>query len=226
MRRGGPSGPPFLVVQRGSDPGYAVEWGMGDPGRAADSPLPSRTSGDERAVASALEGVIQRYRRMILHAGRRHGLLDEDVDEVLQEVRVRLWQAQRSPETIGAVGSSYVYQTAVSAAVDMLRRRRRSAHAGAEMTQEVPASQASVLPSPAANAEGHELEVRIFAEVDRLIDTRRAVVRMFLAGYGRQEIAAALGWDETRVRNLLHRGLSDLRTRLTALGISPAEASE
>jgi RNA polymerase sigma-70 factor (ECF subfamily) len=198
---------------------------MGDFEPAADHPLRPRTSGEERAFAGALEGVIQRFRRMILHAGRRHGLRDDDVDEVLQEVRVRLWQAQKSPETIGAVGSSYVYHTAVSAAVDILRRRRAT-RTGAEKVHEVPANQPSVLPSPSANAEEHELEERIFAAVDGLIDTRRAVVRMYLAGYGRQEIAAALGWDETRVRNLLHRGLIDLRTRLTSLGIGPVEVSD
>lgn len=198
---------------------------MGDPGPAADVPVRPRTSGEERAVAGALEGVIQRFQRLILHAGRRHGLRDEDVDEVLQEVRVRLWRAQRSPETIGAVGSSYVYHTAVAAAVDIFRRRR-AYRTGAEIVEEVSINQPTTSPGPAADAEGHELEERIFAAVDSLLDSRRTVVRMYLAGYGRQEIAAALSWDETRVRNLLHRGLADLRERLLTLGIGPAEWSQ
>lgn len=202
-----------------------VQWGMGASRSASDVPIRPRTSGEEQAVAGALEGVIRRFRQMILHAGRRHGLQDDDVDEVLQEVRVRIWQALGSPETIRSVGSSYVYHTAVSSAVDILRRRRAS-RMGTEIVQEIPASQPSVTPSPAASVEERELEARIFAAVDGLIDSRRAVVRMYLAGYARQEIAAALSWDETRVRNLLHRGLGDLRTRLAALGIGPAEASE
>lgn len=194
---------------------------MGDPRLAADASVRPRASGEERAVAVALEGAIQRFRRLILHAGRRHGLRDDDVDEVLQEVRVRLWRAQRSPETIGALRSSYVYRTAVAAAVDIFRRRR-SARTGAEVMQEVSIHQPSSTPGPATDAEGHELEERIFAAVDTLLDSRRTVVRMHLAGYGRQEIAAALSWDETRVRNLLHRGLTDLRERLLTLGIGPA----
>jgi RNA polymerase sigma-70 factor (ECF subfamily) len=42
---------------------------------------------------------------------------------------------------------------------------------------------------------------------------------MHLAGYPRQEIADLLGWSEAKTRNLLYRGLDDLRSRLTARGI-------
>ena len=68
-----------------------------------------------------------------------------------------------------------------------------------------------------------EAETR--AEVDRavasLVASRRPVVRMYLAGYSREEIAQLLGWTEAKTRNLLYRGLADLRERLTARGIHP-----
>ena len=48
---------------------------------------------------------------------------------------------------------------------------------------------------------------------------RREVVRMYLAGYGREEIGALLGWTEAKTRNLLYRGLENLRQSLTAKGI-------
>ena len=44
-------------------------------------------------------------------------------------------------------------------------------------------------------------------------------VRMHLAGYPREEIAKLMGWTEAKTRNLLYRGLADLRERLTAEGI-------
>ena len=44
---------------------------------------------------------------------------------------------------------------------------------------------------------------------------------MYLKGYGREEIAALLGWSEAKTRNLLYRGLDDLRQRLIARGIRP-----
>jgi RNA polymerase sigma-70 factor (ECF subfamily) len=47
------------------------------------------------------------------------------------------------------------------------------------------------------------------------------VVRMHLAGYERHEIADLLGWTEPKTRNLLYRGLSDLRQILESWGIRP-----
>jgi RNA polymerase sigma-70 factor (ECF subfamily) len=57
--------------------------------------------------------------------------------------------------------------------------------------------------------------------VDGLIPARRSVVKMYLAGYGREEIADLLGWTEPKTRNLLYRGLADLREALTEMGIGP-----
>ena len=69
--------------------------------------------------------------------------------------------------------------------------------------------------------DGAELAEQIGEAVGRLPDSRRSVVRMYLAGYGREEIADLLGWTEPKTRNLLYRGLADLRERLTSMGIGP-----
>lgn len=184
-----------------------------------------RSSGEERALGAALEGLLARYRGLLLHVSHGHGLDATDVDALLQEVRIRLWRGHDSPETLEAVGSSYVYQTAVSAAVDLLRRRR-AARTGVEAVAELPDSLASGSAGPAREAIAHDLEEQVFLTVDRLPDARRAVVRMYLAGYGRKEISAVLRWDETRVRNLLHRGLIELRTLLVEQGIGPEAGLE
>jgi RNA polymerase sigma-70 factor (ECF subfamily) len=71
-----------------------------------------------------------------------------------------------------------------------------------------------------------ELQQIVGQAVDELIPARRSVVRMYLAGYGREEIADLLGWTEPKTRNLLYRGLADLRERLTEMGIGPEAMSE
>ena len=38
-------------------------------------------------------------------------------------------------------------------------------------------------------------------------------------GHSREEIARTLGWSESKVRNLLYRGLADVRERLLAEGV-------
>ncbi len=184
-----------------------------------------RSSGEERALSAALEGLLARYRGMLLHVGHGHGLDPSDVDQLLQEVRIRLWRSHDSAETLGIVGSSYIYQTAVSVAVDVLRRRR-AARTGVDRVAELPEALASGSAGPAHDVVAHDLEEQVFRAVGLLPDARRSVVRMYLAGYGRKEIAAALRWDETRVRNLLHRGLTELRALLREQGIGPEAALE
>jgi DNA-directed RNA polymerase specialized sigma24 family protein len=44
-------------------------------------------------------------------------------------------------------------------------------------------------------------------------------VRMHLMGHSREEIARVLGWSEAKTRNLLYRGLADVRERLLAEGV-------
>ena len=46
-------------------------------------------------------------------------------------------------------------------------------------------------------------------------------MRLHLQGYHRDEIAGLLGWSEAKTRNLLYRGLDDLRALLVRQGIGP-----
>ncbi len=57
--------------------------------------------------------------------------------------------------------------------------------------------------------------------VEARAGSRRVVVRLYLAGYKREEIAEMLGWSEPKTRNLLYRGLADLRGALERAGVVP-----
>jgi RNA polymerase sigma-70 factor (ECF subfamily) len=180
-------------------------------------------------LSSTLEAVVANFAAMVRRVGSRHRLSEADVDEVMQEVRIRLWHASQrgersASEQIGQVSASYVYKTAVSAALDILRRRR--AH-GAERAvplddpeREGAAPAAPATAGPDALAEASELAAQVARSIDAIPASRRAVVRMHLAGYPREEIASLMGWSEAKTRNLLYRGLGDLRERLTQLGIT------
>lgn len=173
-------------------------------------------------LSAALEAVIARFATMVRSVGARHRLAESDLDEVLQEVRIRLWRADPAGERIATIGASYVYRTAVSAALDLLRRRRAYA---ADRTDSVDDHFHHLATShhASADAEMQELSDRILDAVNSLHASRRAVVRMYLSGYEREEIAELLGWTEAKTRNLLYRGLADLRTRLTEMGITSGE---
>ncbi len=160
---------------------------------------------------------------MVRRVGLRHGLSDSDVDEVFQEVRIRLWRARGGgegpSEQISAVRSSYLYKTAVSAALDVIRRHRRPREEALDVHDEDPV--VSLVSGPENALASSELAARVDAAIETIAASRRPVVRMYLVGYSREEIAELLGWSEAKTRNLLYRGLADLRERLSEQGIGP-----
>src|SRR3954462_9031928 len=107
-------------------------------------------------LSPALDAVVSRFAGMVRSVGWRHRLSEADVDEVMQQVRIRLWQAQGESEQISRSPASYVYRTAVSAALDLMRRRRTQ-----RVDQTVPLDQPGVaLPGkrdPDADLEYSEL---------------------------------------------------------------------
>jgi RNA polymerase sigma-70 factor (ECF subfamily) len=167
-------------------------------------------------LSQAIERVMQRFRQMVLGVGARHALRGADVDELVQDVRVRIWKGRTTSEEIESLPTSYIYQTAKSAALDMMRRRRREA----ARTDEIGDEAVTAVAGPARAddpASLRELERQVESALAQLVPSRRVVVRMSLAGYERQQIVERLGWSEGKVRNLLSRGMNDLRTHLSAL---------
>jgi RNA polymerase sigma-70 factor (ECF subfamily) len=171
------------------------------------------------SVSVALEAVLARCVRMVRSVGARHGLSEADLDDVVQDVRIRLWRSCTTTEQIERLGTSYVYKAATTAALDLIRRRR--AH-GAELSEFVDDHSNRIAASTAASdeADAHDLEAQVLAALKTLPLSRRTAVRMYLTGYGREEIAGLLGWTEAKTRNLLYRGLDDLRERLNKIGIT------
>lgn len=174
--------------------------------------------GDE--LSGALEEAVASYAAMIRRVGWQHRLADADIDELLQDVRIRIWRARRESEQIRQVTSSYMYRTATSAALDLLRRRRAGRSVAVEPdVLQARADAVTTAVGPADDLAESELAEQVASAVDTIAPARRPVVRMHLAGYSREEIAGLLGWTEARTRNLLYRGLADLRERLAAQGI-------
>src|SRR5438093_6151713 len=79
-------------------------------------------------VSASLEALVARFGRMVRRVGYDHGLTEADVEEVVQEVRIRIWKARA--DMIGELQAAYVHRTAVSAALDIIRRRRSETRFG------------------------------------------------------------------------------------------------
>ncbi|HEX9885326.1 MAG TPA: sigma-70 family RNA polymerase sigma factor [Longimicrobiales bacterium] len=174
-------------------------------------------------MSDRLERVLLAFRLRVRQVGYGHGLRDHDVDELEQEIRIRLWKAGERGENIDALPASYVRKVAVSAATDLLRRRR--ARRVDETTTLAAAEASGALRSEGETPEGLLEHGELASEIDealgRLGPTREPVVRMYLAGYSRHEISDLLRWTEAKTRNLLYRGLGDLREELRKGGVYP-----
>lgn len=154
---------------------------------------------------------------MVRATGARHGVGDEEASALLQEVRIRLWRAHADSEEIGRLPTSYVYRTAITAALDLVRKRRR--HENREPSLDTVPTAALVSRSGSdADVLASDLGAAIMRELNTMVEARRVVVRMHLSGYQREEMTSLLGWSDAKVRNLLYRGLQDLRERLTRVG--------
>jgi RNA polymerase sigma-70 factor (ECF subfamily) len=150
----------------------------------------------EQHLSLALEAAVARFGNMVRQVGRRYRLDESGIDEVMQEVRIRLWRARQAERHDSIDGGDAV------------------------------ATLSAPHPDPHAALEGSELATRVARAIDEIPASRRPAVRMHLAGYPREEIATLMGWTEAKTRNLLYRGLADLRERLTAQGIGWDTAGE
>jgi RNA polymerase sigma factor (sigma-70 family) len=141
------------------------------------------------------------------------------VDDIEQEARVRLRRALRADREISYPGS-YIYKVAVSATIRAIRRA--SARAEEPLPEEHSAGDRTVLQalhsdpgsSPEALAERGAPRRTLRDAVGRLSENRRLAVGLHLQGMTTVEIGDLMGWTEPKARNLVHRGLKDLRREL------------
>ena len=178
---------------------------------APDLPSPP----PDAALSRVLDDVVRRFAGALRGAAVRFRLSPAEIDEAEQEVRIRLWRACGDAENVARLSASYLQRVVNSAALDLIRRRRR-----AERLDPVDALPL-VDPRPAADADAvaESLAALVETALGELVPTRRAVVRLHLEGMERDEIEALLGWSEGKTRNLLYRGLADLRAALVRRGV-------
>ena len=108
--------------------------------------------------------------------------------------------------------------------LDLLRARRRTELDTEAALREGPRA-------PAADRSDTLVErAAISGPVERAMEglapDRRTAVSLWLSGYSWKEVAGLTAWSETRTRNLLYRGLDDLRAALRAMGLEPGASRE
>jgi RNA polymerase sigma factor (sigma-70 family) len=165
---------------------------------------------------SRLAELVRQYARLVRHAiravrGRRGANDSEDIE---QTVYLNLWQQVRREQVIDHP-ASYVYRMAVRETVRAVRRLRADREADSPDPPEVAAEEAS----PEQLAMGAETSRALLEAVRSLQPDRARAVRAHLQGLSVAEIMALYGWSYQKARNLIARGMADLRVALREKGV-------
>ena len=180
---------------------------------------------DEAAIEARWRSLIEDYgrflRRTIVRLCPRH--MGLDFDDIEQEARLRLWNALKNEREI-TNPASYLYRIAATATIDAIRRvkARREEPLGLP-GEDDPASEGPrdfVSLADTVDGADRRLLVRQVEEaLCRLPASRSRAVGLHLQGYTTAEIGQLLEWSEPKARNLVYRGLAELRERLREAGI-------
>ncbi len=195
------------------------------PGRA-ETPLcyPKAQMKDTGPVEARLQSILREYEHLLRHTVDRFcpQHLKSQRDDIEQEARIRLWKALKSGREISHI-TSYVYRVAATATIDAVRKAKSRREELTESTDDesspTASSHNSAAPSPERTAQLREAVACVQQQLATLKPERGRAVGLYLQGMNSHEIAALLGWTEPRARNLLYRGLKDLRSKLSDSGI-------
>jgi RNA polymerase sigma-70 factor, ECF subfamily len=184
------------------------------------TPPPGADDGSDAALERLLERYSSVLREQIAkHCPRNLGI---QFSEIEQEVRTRLWKALRR-ETDLTDPTSYIYRVAATSTIDAVRRvlARREEQLDTEVRDGEPAFDLVTDPvqAPDAVMERREMMSAIAAALGSLGENRRIAVELHLQGLTVMEIARLQHWTEPKARNLVYRGLDDLRAALRREGI-------
>ncbi len=198
---------------------------------------------DAEADDHRLLRVLDEYGRVLRDAVARvcRGPLGLQRDEIEQEARIRLWRALRRETTIVDL-RLYLHRIVATAAIDAMRQVRSRRETPLESPNfegddqrwtSVDVATLAGGASPERIVSGRELVGVARHVLAGLPANRRRAVGLYLQGFTSEEIARIMGWSEAKARNLVYRGLGELREKLrsaTAIGpdvpIGPATPGE
>ena len=180
--------------------------------------------GDPDDKIARIEDIFYHFSRLIRVAIRKTSprLSPAEMDDIEQEVKISLWkEVRKSEKEIRNLGSN-IWRVAFTTTCKMMKRATAQKRALVRSQEGLPLQESEGggrADSPDQQYENKEMLETVRMAVDSLIDSRRQVVRLFLEGMSADEITAYFGWSSGKARNLLSRGLADVRRSLKERGI-------
>ena len=131
-----------------------------------------------------------------------------DPEDVIQDIKIRIWTLICREKVIKNP-RPYIRKIIYSSIIDQFRKHRREEDFyRLEAHRHVSELESSYNKE---NLRKMAMAETVGKAVEKLIETRRQVVKLYLLNLNIREIAGYLGMSQDKVRNLLYRGLADLR---------------
>lgn len=163
----------------------------------------------------ALEGLFREHHGAVYRAAFRITGNAMDAEDVLQTVFTRLLRREEQPDLSESAGS-YLHRAAVNAALDLMRRRKRSRRVDLDEVGESLVDVSDVGPERARGSQ--ELKAKLREAMGRLSPRQAEIFTLrYLEGLGNLEIAKMLGASQTSIAVLLHRARHRLQKELGSL---------
>jgi RNA polymerase sigma factor (sigma-70 family) len=143
----------------------------------------------------------------------RYGL---DPEDIFQDVKIRIWKLIRDEKYVSNY-ASYIKKIVNSSVIDQLRKCRREECLFLNEKRTRIAEMELAYSKEAFR--NNTLEEIVGKAVEMLIDSRRQVIKLYLLNLSIQEIASYLNWSQDKTRNLLYRGLADLKAHLKDMDV-------
>jgi RNA polymerase sigma-70 factor (ECF subfamily) len=141
-----------------------------------------------------------------------------DIDDILQETRIKLWKIVQNEKKITNY-ASYIRKIVNTSIMDFFRQLKRNEgilnhEKNRKIEESIQYNDIYLF------HDQEELKIIINEALDGLIESRRKVVKLYLLNLNIKEIALFYHWSEHKTRNLLYRGLLDLKKILKERNIN------
>lgn len=171
---------------------------------------------------AALRALLIRFGGKLRAEISRHRLdqYGVDVQDVEQEVRIRLWKTlQRDPNT--PLPASYIQRTVLSVLVDSVRRAQaRPPEAATEAEASFDRVETGEV-SPEREAASWQLAEQVHRCIANLPERRQRPLQLYLQGFSLAEVADLCDLTFDAGRKLIYRGLDELKQQLRDAGLEP-----
>ena len=163
------------------------------------------------------EAVMEKFSQSIRASVQKLDLEKRGIDpeDIIQEVKIKIWKKLGNEKNV-RLYSLYIKRIISSTLVDQIRKMRRQEKLILHEQQRLQYGDrrnAEDPPQPEAFCEW------LGEAVESLIESRRKTVKLFLSDLSIEEISSTLNWSKDKTRNLLYRGLSDLKAKLRDKGV-------